>query len=688
MWPLDALHDPAWRPLTHTLLHFLWQGAVVAAVWTVLFRLSRARATQFRYALGLVGMLVMLACPVATFVWLETIAAPNDAAIHETAVAAAPTMPHGVDSRSGVSPLSTNAQAELQPNAAGRRVYWGDPAAWISAAQPYLLAGWVVGLLFFSGRLLFGVVGARRLGRGKSALTGAIADRAAALAARLGFRSAPRVFSAKAASEAIVVGLLRPMVLLPVAWLAEMPPDVLEAVIAHELAHIRRFDVWFNLFQRFVETLLFYHPAVWWLSRRVRLAREMCCDEMAAAATGERVVYATALELAARKRLEPPRKSLLEVALGITRMTLLDRVRNVVGLSARHEQGRWWPAAVMTLLVLPTVWFASMATTSAEEEKPATKTKSADLAKEKSAAPTTTAVRSSATAVLRIRMEESPAAGTGQAGQERFEVYKATQAQLLKSRTVLRAATREKSIANLPWIRREKASGNLEKLLAECLQVESPDKSEIMKVTLNTGGEVDAVTLLNAVVKAYMTEVVSQDNERKHTRYDDLDRLCSDKEQEIRNKREQLKGLLGQIGGADSETRSLRQRLILDELALVHNELAKMTFETNRHSVDLAVQKAYLEDAKGDARAPLLREIKRLEVTIRVTEKQMTSLEKTITKLQEEVKRLGVESVDIQMIRETIKRLESSLNGFTAEREKVASEIRSPPRISLMEPAE
>ena len=122
----------------------------------------------------------------------------------------------------------------------------------------------------------------------------------------MGFRSGSAAFSAsEAAREAVVTGLLRPMVLLPAAWLAEMTPEVLEAVIAHELAHIRRYDLWVNLFQRFVETLLFYHPGVWWLSRRVRLAREMCCDEMAARATGDRVVYATALELAARKRLEP-----------------------------------------------------------------------------------------------------------------------------------------------------------------------------------------------------------------------------------------------------------------------------------------------------------------------------------------------------------------------------------------------
>ena len=68
------------------------------------------------------------------------------------------------------------------------------------------------------------------------------------------------------------------MILLPTSWLTELPPDMLESIIAHELAHIRRGDLWVNLLQRVIEVLLFYHPAVWWLSQRIRVERELCCD--------------------------------------------------------------------------------------------------------------------------------------------------------------------------------------------------------------------------------------------------------------------------------------------------------------------------------------------------------------------------------------------------------------------------
>ena len=104
--------------------------------------------------------------------------------------------------------------------------------------------------------------------------------------------------------------------LVPVAWVTEMPAEALEAVIAHELAHVRRLDLWVNLLQRVVETLFFYHPAVWWISRQLRQEREMCCDEMAVAATGERLAYVEALELVARERLTGVRPALAAGARG------------------------------------------------------------------------------------------------------------------------------------------------------------------------------------------------------------------------------------------------------------------------------------------------------------------------------------------------------------------------------------
>src|SRR5437870_3197950 len=94
-----------------------------------------------------------------------------------------------------------------------------------------------------------------------------------------------------------VIGWWRPVILIPVSVLAGggLTPLQLDALLAHELAHVRRHDYLVNLLQAVVETLLFYHPAVWWVSARVREERERCCDDLAVAACGDVRVYATAL---------------------------------------------------------------------------------------------------------------------------------------------------------------------------------------------------------------------------------------------------------------------------------------------------------------------------------------------------------------------------------------------------------
>src|SRR5438105_9546309 len=121
-------------------------------------------------------------------------------------------------------------------------------------------------------------------------------------------------------------GWIRPVVLLPVRALSGLTEDQIEAVIAHELAHIRRLDCFVNLFQIAVETLLFYHPAVWWVSQRIRTEREHCCDDEAVALCGDAVNYARALTLMEEWRTAP---SLMMAA---NRSPLSQRVVRILGL--------------------------------------------------------------------------------------------------------------------------------------------------------------------------------------------------------------------------------------------------------------------------------------------------------------------------------------------------------------------
>jgi hypothetical protein len=129
-----------------------------------------------------------------------------------------------------------------------------------------------------------------------------------------------------------LVGWLRPVILLPASVVTGMPATHLDAVIAHELAHVRRHDYLINALQAVVETLLFYHPAVWWCSRQVRIEREHCCDDLAVMACGDRVEYATALA-----NLEELRRGDMPLALAVTDGPLLGRVRRLLGVRPAHE---------------------------------------------------------------------------------------------------------------------------------------------------------------------------------------------------------------------------------------------------------------------------------------------------------------------------------------------------------------
>ena len=165
-------------------------------------------------------------------------------------------------------------------------------------------------MVVFGGRLLAGALALLRLRRSRQPLPLKMAAMVERLGRRLRMEALPLVFLSRQVAEAMAVGVVRPLVLIPAAWATEMPLEMLEAVIAHELAHLRRRDLWVNLLQRIVETLLFYHPAVWWLSRRLRIERELCADELAVAATGKRLVYAQALEQVAHWRQAEVRPAL------------------------------------------------------------------------------------------------------------------------------------------------------------------------------------------------------------------------------------------------------------------------------------------------------------------------------------------------------------------------------------------
>ncbi len=165
----------------------------------------------------------------------------------------------------------------------------------IQAFAPYLLLAYMVGVCFMLARFLLSIIGSSRLRQTIQPITDAkLLKTIAEQCARVGLKRIPLVAICQRVSVPVVVGIVKPMILLPPALLCGLDPNQVAAILSHEMAHIRRYDVIVNLLQRVVEALLFFHPVTWWISRRVSIERENCCDDLAAACMG-RLPYAGAL---------------------------------------------------------------------------------------------------------------------------------------------------------------------------------------------------------------------------------------------------------------------------------------------------------------------------------------------------------------------------------------------------------
>jgi beta-lactamase regulating signal transducer with metallopeptidase domain len=217
-----------------------------------------------------------------------------------------------------------------------------------NASLPLIVTVWLVGVALLSLRLLVQWLRVRRLvERDASPAREPWPGIARRLAAALGVRQAVRLLESAAIEAPAVLGYLRPVILLPASSLMGLTPDQLEMILAHELAHIRRHDFLVNLLQSAVETLLFYHPAVWWISDRIRIEREHCCDDLAVATCGSPVLYARALT-----RLEELRAQTMPLAVHANGGSLLDRIRRIVRVTTPSGGPVRGAAALAAFVVL------------------------------------------------------------------------------------------------------------------------------------------------------------------------------------------------------------------------------------------------------------------------------------------------------------------------------------------------
>ncbi|HEX4844917.1 MAG TPA: M56 family metallopeptidase, partial [Geothrix sp.] len=266
----DLASIPLLQAIGWALLHSLWQGALLALLAAMALWLARRRSAEFRYTIASTTLGLLVLAFAGTLAWIST----------------------------GGDPLSTTNDVLITPMVEG-----GGLGSWMFQLHavlgpwiPWLFLAWVLG---FSFRLvLVGHAMAWLYGPCLGSLQPPPAEwltRFEALRVRARVRIPVRLGLSTRVDSLVVLGWLKPVVLVPAAAFLALSPEALEALLAHELAHVRRGDFLANLVQTFAEALLFYHPAVWWLSRRIRQEREHCCDDAAVQACGDPILYASAL---------------------------------------------------------------------------------------------------------------------------------------------------------------------------------------------------------------------------------------------------------------------------------------------------------------------------------------------------------------------------------------------------------
>ncbi|UCC43023.1 MAG: M56 family metallopeptidase, partial [Candidatus Zixiibacteriota bacterium] len=303
------------EPVAWAIVHSLWQGVGIAGLLAIGLFLLRRRSALVRYALSCGAMLLALVMFVSTAKYMVSTTAPARSSAQQERTLS-------VATETGARP-SVISSVPL----AGGPISPGPVVESLKSGLPYLSHIWAVCVILLSLYHLSGWSKARALAhQSTTELDGSWEARFARLCTDLGVTGYVRLAESTLARVPCVVGWLRPVILMPASMLTGLTTAQLEMILAHELAHIRRHDVLINYIQTVIETLMFFNPAVWWISHQIRQERENCCDDFAVRVRGSRLTLAKALTDMEELKMRPS----LSVAAGGG--SLSKRVRRLVGL--------------------------------------------------------------------------------------------------------------------------------------------------------------------------------------------------------------------------------------------------------------------------------------------------------------------------------------------------------------------
>ena len=373
------------EPLGLMLVHSVWLISLIVGVAALVSSRLQRRSADARYFVACVALVLSVSVLPGVFAWMMSQRqemADSEVSDRHMLVNVGDTIDRdgsgeavGTDLQPGFIAQPVPLQAAETQTANGSQIIddavirsseisvigpRDHPSIWLrieAQLQPHLVllvSGWLMGVCFLSVRPLIGWHSARRLQRvGLSEVSDSLQEMLSRLSGRLGLKHVVRLFQSGLVQIPCVIGAFRPVILLPASAISGLSPEQLEALLAHELAHIRRHDFAMNFVQTLVETLLFYHPAIWWLSHRVRQEREHCCDDLAISVCGDVAGYARMLV-----SVEGLRGRVPQASVAASGGSLVERIRRLLPSPPEQTRSPWMTgfAVLATLTVLIGSW--------------------------------------------------------------------------------------------------------------------------------------------------------------------------------------------------------------------------------------------------------------------------------------------------------------------------------------------
>lgn len=332
---LDNLfNSPFLTSLALTLLHFLWQGLLVATVLKSALLIFNNNKPQLRYALSALAMFVNLLLPIITFIF-----------IYRTELSS-------VSTTANSFALNELIQELKQPDALFN---YKELTELLPSLLPYVSILWLSTITLLAGKLLIEISTVNELPQqGALAPSDKLQARFDELVKQIQLKITPRLLISLKVDVPMAIGWLKPVVLIPASMISGLNSSQLEMLILHELAHIRRHDYLVNFLQTLVEILLFFHPAVQWVSKQMRNEREYCSDDIAVQHCGDAIAYAHTLADTASLCTKTHNHTIPDMAMAASGGDLTQRVIRLVDhhCAPKNNISKWFASATIIFSVL------------------------------------------------------------------------------------------------------------------------------------------------------------------------------------------------------------------------------------------------------------------------------------------------------------------------------------------------